>query len=79
MLQDTLPYVDIIEQAVVVGDPVLIENLEETIDPILDPLLGRHTLKKGRSQKNLEKSFEKLSLIMNGLESLLCLVLVGVN
>ncbi|XP_069077648.1 dynein axonemal heavy chain 11-like [Pleurodeles waltl] len=41
-------YVDIIEQAVVVGDPVLIENLEETIDPILDPLLGRHTLKKGR-------------------------------
>ncbi|XP_029461663.1 dynein heavy chain 11, axonemal-like isoform X2 [Rhinatrema bivittatum] len=40
-------YVDIIERAVVVGDPVLIENLEETIDPVLDPLLGRHTLKKG--------------------------------
>uniref|UniRef100_A0A8C5QH48 AAA+ ATPase domain-containing protein n=1 Tax=Leptobrachium leishanense TaxID=445787 RepID=A0A8C5QH48_9ANUR len=41
-------YVDVIEQAVVAGDPVLIENLEETIDPVLDPLLGRHTLKKGR-------------------------------
>ncbi|XP_053327234.1 dynein axonemal heavy chain 11-like [Spea bombifrons] len=41
-------YVDIIEQAVVAGDPVLIENLEEIIDPVLDPLLGRHTLKKGR-------------------------------
>uniref|UniRef100_UPI00398F1A35 dynein axonemal heavy chain 11 n=1 Tax=Pristiophorus japonicus TaxID=55135 RepID=UPI00398F1A35 len=41
-------YVDIIEQALVVGDPVLIENIEETIDPVLDPLLGRHTIKKGR-------------------------------
>lgn len=41
-------YVDVIEQAVVSGDTVLIENLEETIDPVLDPLLGRHTIKKGR-------------------------------
>lgn len=41
-------YVDVIEQAVVAGDPVLIENLEETIDPVIDPLLGRHTIKKGR-------------------------------
>lgn len=41
-------YVDVIEQAVVAGDTVLIENLEETVDPVLDPLLGRHTIKKGR-------------------------------
>ncbi|KAM3917468.1 dynein axonemal heavy chain 11-like [Leptodactylus fuscus] len=41
-------YVDVIEQAVVAGNPVLIENLEESIDPVLDPLLGRHTLKRGR-------------------------------
>uniref|UniRef100_A0A8C4HI55 Dynein, axonemal, heavy polypeptide 9 like n=1 Tax=Dicentrarchus labrax TaxID=13489 RepID=A0A8C4HI55_DICLA len=34
-------------QAVVAGDTVLIENLEETIDPVIDPLLGRHTIKKG--------------------------------
>lgn len=40
--------VDVIEQAVVAGDTVLIENLEETVDPVLDPLLGRHTIKKGR-------------------------------
>ncbi|XP_062336891.1 dynein axonemal heavy chain 11 [Osmerus eperlanus] len=40
-------YVDVIEQAVVMGDPVLIENLEETMDPVIDPLLGRHTIKKG--------------------------------
>uniref|UniRef100_A0A3B3UDD1 Dynein axonemal heavy chain 11 n=1 Tax=Poecilia latipinna TaxID=48699 RepID=A0A3B3UDD1_9TELE len=42
-----LIYVDVIEQAVVAGDTVLIENLEETIDPVIDPLLGRHTIKKG--------------------------------
>lgn len=41
-------YVDIIEEAIVAGDPVLIENLDETIDPMLDPLLGRCMLKKGR-------------------------------
>ncbi|KAM6948829.1 LOW QUALITY PROTEIN: dynein axonemal heavy chain 11-like [Aplochiton taeniatus] len=40
-------YVDVIEQAVATGDPVLIENLEETMDPVIDPLLGRHTIKKG--------------------------------
>nr|XP_046213681.1 dynein axonemal heavy chain 11 [Oncorhynchus gorbuscha] len=40
-------YVDVIEQAVVTGDTVLIENLEESIDPVIDPLLGRHTIKKG--------------------------------
>uniref|UniRef100_A0A3Q2TME4 Dynein axonemal heavy chain 11 n=1 Tax=Fundulus heteroclitus TaxID=8078 RepID=A0A3Q2TME4_FUNHE len=37
----------VIEHAVVAGDTVLIENLEETIDPVIDPLLGRHTIKKG--------------------------------
>lgn len=45
---DCCSYVDVIEQAVVAGDTVLIENLEETIDPVIDPLLGRHTIKKGR-------------------------------
>ncbi|XP_068196033.1 dynein axonemal heavy chain 11 [Antennarius striatus] len=40
-------YVDVIEQAVVAGDTVLIENLAETVDPVIDPLLGRHTIKKG--------------------------------
>ncbi|XP_007888401.2 dynein axonemal heavy chain 11-like [Callorhinchus milii] len=41
-------YLDVMEQALVMGNPVLIENIEETIDPVLDPLLGRHTIKKGR-------------------------------
>lgn len=41
-------YLDVIEQAISAGDTVLIENLGETIDPVLDPLLGRNTIKKVR-------------------------------
>ncbi|KAF7252433.1 Dynein beta chain, ciliary [Varanus komodoensis] len=38
----------IIERALACGDTVLIENLDETVDPVLDPLLGRNTIKKGK-------------------------------
>lgn len=41
-------YLDIIENALAVGDPVLIENIEESVDPVLGSLLGRETIKKGR-------------------------------
>ena len=37
-----------IENALGVGDVVLIENIEESVDPVLGPLLGRETIKKGR-------------------------------
>lgn len=37
-----------IEQALVSGETVLIENLPEKIDPILEPLLSRKTTKRGR-------------------------------
>lgn len=37
-----------IERALEAGDVVLIENLEESIDPVLGPLLGREVIKKGR-------------------------------
>jgi len=39
---------DVIENALAVGDVVLIENIEESVDPVLGPLLGRETIKKGR-------------------------------
>lgn len=42
-------YLDFIERAVSNGDCVLIENLGESIDPVLDNLLGRVTIKKGRA------------------------------
>lgn len=39
---------DVIEQALACGEMVLIENIKERMDPLLEPLLGRQTLKKGR-------------------------------
>jgi dynein heavy chain len=40
-------YLETIERAVANGDTVLLENLGETMDPVLDPLLGRNTIKRG--------------------------------
>lgn len=40
-------YLDVIERAITNGDVLLIENIEETIDAVLDPLLGRLLVKKG--------------------------------
>ncbi|XP_052825334.1 dynein beta chain, ciliary isoform X1 [Octopus bimaculoides] len=48
-------YMDVIEAAVSSGDTVLIENIGESIDPILNPLLGRNTIKKGTAIKIGEK------------------------
>lgn len=41
-------YLDIIEKALSKGDTVLVENIGENVDPVLDPLLGRNLIKKGR-------------------------------
>ena len=41
-------FLDTIERAVANGDCVLIENMGESIDAVLDPLIGRNTIKKGR-------------------------------
>lgn len=41
-------YLDTIENAVSSGEVVLIENVQESVDPVLEPLLGRNTIKKGR-------------------------------
>ncbi|KAF3819187.1 hypothetical protein GH733_013337 [Mirounga leonina] len=41
-------FLNAIETALAFGDVILVENLEETIDPVLDPLLGRNTIKKGK-------------------------------
>ena len=51
-------YLDLIEQAVSNGDVVLIENLGETTDPVLDPLLGRNTIKKGKFIKIGDKEVD---------------------
>lgn len=40
-------YLDIIEKSII-KHTVLLENIGETVDPVLDPLLGRNLIKKGR-------------------------------
>ncbi|XP_077976399.1 dynein beta chain, ciliary-like isoform X2 [Styela clava] len=41
-------YLDVIEKTLQEGGNILIENIGETIDPVLDSLLGRNTIKKGK-------------------------------
>ncbi|ETE63288.1 Dynein heavy chain 11, axonemal, partial [Ophiophagus hannah] len=47
-----------IERTLACGDVVLIENLDEKIDPVLDPLLGRNTIKKGKYIKIEDRECE---------------------
>nr|CAH8868662.1 unnamed protein product [Trichobilharzia regenti] len=51
-------YLDHIERAITAGDTVLLENIEESVDPVLDPLLGRRTIKKGRAIRLGDKEVE---------------------
>lgn len=46
-------YLDTIEQAVSEGHTLLIEDIGETVEPVLDHLLGRNTIKKGRLARTL--------------------------
>ncbi|XP_016077900.1 PREDICTED: dynein heavy chain 9, axonemal [Miniopterus natalensis] len=57
-----------IEHALEAGDVVLIENLEESLDPVLGPLLGREVTNKGRFIKIGDKECEynpKFRLILH--------------
>ena len=40
-------YMDVVEQAISSGSVVLIENIGESVDPVLDPLLARNLIRKG--------------------------------
>ncbi|CAB1338590.1 unnamed protein product, partial [Coregonus sp. 'balchen'] len=51
-------YLDSIESAVSNGDPLLIENISENVEPVLDPLLGRNTIKKGKYIRIGDKEVE---------------------
>ncbi|KAG8443036.1 hypothetical protein GDO86_011741 [Hymenochirus boettgeri] len=51
-------YLQTIETALASGDTVLVENLGEAVDPVLDPLLGRNTIKNGRFIKIGDKECE---------------------
>ncbi|XP_069339362.1 dynein axonemal heavy chain 9 [Eulemur rufifrons] len=61
-------YLQTIERALQAGAAVLIENLEESIDPVLGPLLGREVIKKGRFIKIGDKECDynpKFRLILH--------------
>ncbi|XP_010006976.1 PREDICTED: dynein heavy chain 17, axonemal [Chaetura pelagica] len=51
-------YLDIIEHAVSGGQTLLIEDVGETVEPVLDHLLGRNTTKKGRYIRIGDKEVE---------------------
>ena len=55
----TFSYLDVIESAVSNGDCVLIESIGELLDPVLDPILGRNTIKKGRYIWHFFQNFTK--------------------
>ncbi|XP_058791425.1 dynein beta chain, ciliary [Phymastichus coffea] len=51
-------HLDVIEQSLAAGATVLIENIGELVDPVLDSLLGRNLIKKGRALKIGDKEVE---------------------
>jgi len=61
-------YLDVIERAIIAGDTVLLENIDETVDPVLDPVVGRNTIKKGRAVRLGDREVEynpKFRLILH--------------
>lgn len=44
-------YLDRIERGVSNGEVVMLENIGETVDAVLDPLLGRVLIRKGKVLK----------------------------
>ncbi|XP_023310922.1 dynein beta chain, ciliary-like, partial [Anoplophora glabripennis] len=51
-------YLDVLEKCITNGSIVLIENIEESVDPVLDTLLGRYLIKKGKAIKIGDKEIE---------------------
>jgi dynein heavy chain len=53
-----------IENAVEAGNPVLIENLENSIDAVIQPVYARAVIKKGKS-KYIKMGDKELTLSPN--------------
>ena len=51
-------YLDIVEKCICEGTVLLIENIPEDVEPVLDTLLGRQLIKKGKAIKIGEKEVE---------------------
>ena len=51
-------YLELIEKCVSEGRVLLIENMPEDVEPVLDPLLGRQLIRKGKAIKLGDKEVE---------------------
>ncbi|ALC45571.1 CG41497 [Drosophila busckii] len=51
-------FLELLEKSITQGDTVLIEQIEETMDTVLEPLLSRALIKKGRYLRIGEKEME---------------------
>ncbi|KAK4884824.1 hypothetical protein RN001_001095 [Aquatica leii] len=51
-------YLDIIERCISNGQVILLENIEETVDAVLDPIMGRVLIKKGKAIKIGDKDVD---------------------
>ncbi|KAL7754360.1 hypothetical protein RI367_000341 [Sorochytrium milnesiophthora] len=51
-------YLEVIEKAVSSGDPCLIEDLGTSVDAVLDHIIGRNTIKKGKAIRMGDKEIE---------------------
>ncbi|RZC39341.1 MT, DHC N2, AAA 7, DHC N1 and/or AAA 9 domain containing protein [Asbolus verrucosus] len=51
-------YLDTIERCITNGEVILVENIGETIDAVLDPVLGRVLIKKGKAIKIGDKDVD---------------------
>lgn len=51
-------YLDTIERCISNGNIILVENIGETLDAVLDPILGRILIKKGKSIKIGDKDID---------------------
>jgi len=58
---DQKGYIDVIEKCIIDGRTMLIENLTEDVEPVLDPLLGRTLIKKGKAIRLGDKEVEYTS------------------
>lgn len=58
-------YMRTVENCIQFGNPLLLENVGEELDPSLEPLLLRQTFKQGTAELILNPEVENINLIVS--------------
>lgn len=58
-------YMRTVENCIQFGNPLLLENVGEELDPSLEPLLLRQTFKQGTAELILSSEVDNINLIVN--------------